>query len=169
MSSQGFKDKELFELCSSPSPSGASCPPTPPESLVSPVSPPPFPNCRAKALGTDALHEALLFTRLPPPSRTLRAKVVPKDPPTPPRARLRAPLTPITLALIRENQGCHASAFINEVYGEHARYWFALVNPQRNPLQTWGSGVRVNPPPLITPPVVVALRIGWVISGGGGL
>ena len=33
---------------------------------------------------------------------------------------------------------------LNGVYGEHARYRFALVNPQRNRLQTWRFGLRIT-------------------------
>ena len=54
------------------------------------------------------------------------------------------------VALIRENQGCHAAAFINGVYGDGARYRFALANPQRNPMQMWRSGMRVSPSHFVT-------------------
>ena len=60
-----------------------------------------------------------------------------------PRANstLRDPLTPKTLVFIRENKGCHAAALINGVYRDCARCRFALLNPQRNALQTWRSGM----------------------------
>ena len=81
----------------------------------------------------------------PPPLCAPRpAKLVPEEPPTPPKPTLRDPLTPKTFALMRENQGCHVVAFVNGFYGERAHCRFALVNPQRNPLQMWRSGLRIS-------------------------
>ena len=65
---------------------------------------------------------------------TPTTKTMTKEPPTPPKATLLDPLPPKALVLIRENEGCHVAAFINGVYGERARYCFALVNPRCNPL-----------------------------------
>ena len=115
-----------------------------PDLPLSPISPPPYPNWRATSLTTDAQHEASLFTGQSPPSPPRPRKLVSNDPPTSPKATLRDPLTPKTLALISENRGCHATDFINRVYGERARYMFALVNPQRNLVQTWRSGLRIS-------------------------
>ena len=155
MSSKGSKGKDFFEVALSPSPSryhGHRVPHRRPTRHRRQFHRPPAPNWRATALATDALHEALLFTGQPPPlpSPPLPTKLVPKDPLTPPKATLRHTMTPKTLALISETQGCHAAAFINGVYGERARYRFALVHPHHNPLQTWTSGLRISRSHFVT-------------------
>ena len=69
MPSQGSKDKEFIEVASSPSPSRALCPRTPPNSQLLLVAPPPFNHWRA-IIWPHTHYVRLCCSPANPPPRT---------------------------------------------------------------------------------------------------